>query len=153
MYYNAIIHTPLGKLGICTSEQRLIQIDFLAEDTPLIDPKEKLIKHIVNELNHYFNNSTFQFNVSYRLSGTPFQQRVWRALSTLPVQTTITYGALAKKLKTSARAIGNACRANPLPIFIPCHRVVAQHSLGGYKGKEKKIDIKKWLLKHEISPL
>ena len=65
----------------------------------------------------------------------------------ITLQKNISYGMLAKKLKTGARAIGNACRMNPLPILIPCHRVVAQKTLGGYKGKQ--ITLKKWLLNHE----
>ena len=58
---------------------------------------------------------------------------------------------LAKELKTGARAIGNACRKNPIPIVIPCHRVVAQHHIGGYAGQTEGeiVDIKKWLLNHE----
>lgn len=149
---NAVIPTPLGNLGIYTSLQQLVRIDFLSEDTPLVHSTEKLINRIVDELNQYFQNSSFQFSIPYRLIGTPFQQQVWQLLSKLTVPT-ITYGMLAKKLKTSARAIGSACRANPIPIFIPCHRVVAEQGLGGYKGKEKKLAIKSWLLNHETSSL
>lgn len=147
MFYSAITQTPIGKLGICTVAQQLSRLDFLANHTPLIDPREKISKLIVNELNQYFKNPDFQFNIPYYLQGTPFQKRVWDELSDLPIQKTISYGTLAKKLKTSARAIGNACRTNPIPILIPCHRVVAKQGLGGYKGK--KLFIKKWLLNHE----
>ena len=149
MFYSAIIQTPIGKLGICTVAQQLSRLDFLADHTQLIDPKGKISKLIVNELNQYFKNSGFQFNIPYYLQGTPFQKRVWDALSDLPIQKTISYATLAKKLHTSARAIGAACRTNPIPILIPCHRVAAQQGLGGYKGK--KSFIKKWLLNHESS--
>lgn len=149
MLYSAIIHTPIGRLGICTVKQQLSRLDFLADPTPLIDPSEKIAKLTVNALNQYFKNAYFQFNIPYYLQGTPFQKHVWSALSDLPMQKTISYGTLAKKLNTSARAIGNACRTNPIPILIPCHRVVAQQGLGGYKGK--KLFIKKWLLNHESS--
>lgn len=151
MFYSAIIQTPIGKLGICTVAQQLSRLDFLVDHTPLINPKEKTSKLIINELNQYFKNSSFQFNIPYYLQGTPFQKRVWDALSDLPMQKTMSYGALAKKLNTSARAIGSACRTNPIPILIPCHRIVAQRGLGGYKGK--KLFIKKWLLNHELSQL
>lgn len=85
------------------------------------------------------------------LKGTEFQKRVWRALCAIPPGTTKTYGELAKQLNTSPRAIGNACRKNPLPIIIPCHRVVAKNSLGGYAGARigNLLEIKKWLLRYE----
>jgi methylated-DNA-[protein]-cysteine S-methyltransferase len=149
MLYSAVIQTPIGTLGICTVAQQLARLDFLADHTPLIDPGEKISKLIVNELEQYFKNSGFQFNIPYSLQGTPFQKRVWGALSDLPMQRTISYGTLAKRLNTSARAVGSACRTNPIPILIPCHRVVTQQGLGGYKGK--KLFIKKWLLTHESS--
>lgn len=148
MFYKAIIQTPIGKLGISTLDQLLTRLDFLTDDTGLIAPQGEIIDNIVNQLNQYFQCPSFQFNIPYQLQGTPFQNKVWQTLSKLPLQKTVSYGALAKKLKTGARAIGNACRANPLPILVPCHRVIAQGNLGGYKGKE--IAIKKWLLNHEF---
>lgn len=147
MFYKAIIQTPIGKLGISTLGHLLTRLDFLNDGSALIVPKEKILDSIVNQLNQYFQCPSFQFNIPYQLQGTPFQNRVWQTLSKLPIQKTVNYGTLAKKLKTGARAVGNACRANPLPILIPCHRVVAQGNLGGYKGE--KIFIKKWLLNHE----
>lgn len=149
MYYKAIIQTPIGKLGIFTLDKLLTRLDFLTNDHELIDPNKEILKDIANQLYQYFQCPSFQFNISYELQGTPFQKKVWQTLCKLPIQKTVNYGTLAKKLNTGARAIGNACRANPLPILIPCHRVVAQANLGGYKGKE--IFIKKWLLNHEFN--
>ncbi len=83
--------------------------------------------------------------------GTAFQQRVLRALCQIPAGETRSYGQLARELGTSARAVGNACRRNPLPILIPCHRVVAASSLGGYAGETtgRNAQIKRCLLRHE----
>ena len=148
MFYKAIIQTPIGKLGISTIGQLLTRFDFLTDGRALIAPNEEIVASIVSQLNQYFQYPNFEFNIPYQLQGTPFQNRVWQTLSKLPKQKTISYGTLAKKLKTGARAIGNACRANPLPVLIPCHRVIAQGNLGGYMGKE--IAIKKWLLNHEF---
>ena len=85
------------------------------------------------------------------MQGTPFQKKVWLALQKIPAGQVMTYGELAKQLKTSARAVGNACRANPMPLVIPCHRVVAKSGLGGFSGSQEgaPIKIKKWLLEHE----
>lgn len=74
-------------------------------------------------------------NLISNLNGTAFQKRVWAELLNIPPGKTITYSELAKKLHTHPRAIGQACRANPLPVTIPCHRVVGKNSLGGYFGK------------------
>ena len=84
-------------------------------------------------------------------SGTTFQQRVWRALCEIPVGETRTYGELAKLLNSAPRAVGQACRRNPLPILVPCHRVVSAQGIGGYDGAEAGVELqrKRWLLRHE----
>ncbi|MBT8127262.1 MAG: methylated-DNA--[protein]-cysteine S-methyltransferase, partial [Gammaproteobacteria bacterium] len=91
------------------------------------------------------------FDLPCALQGTPFQQKVWNELKKIPCGTVITYGELANKLGTSARAIGNACRKNPIPLVIPCHRVVAANGIGGYSGDTNGawLRIKSWLLRHE----
>jgi methylated-DNA-[protein]-cysteine S-methyltransferase len=78
---------------------------------------------------------------------------VWDALCRIPVSETITYAELARQLGSGARAVANACGANPLPIVIPCHRVVAKSGLGGFmRGNEvASLEIKRWLLNHERS--
>ena len=91
------------------------------------------------ELEAYFNGKLQTFSVPINLDrGTDFQRRVWQALLAIPYGKTVTYGELARSLGLSAgasRAVGNACGANPLPIIVPCHRVVAANgSLGGYSG-------------------
>lgn len=80
--------------------------------------------------------------------GTPFQQRVWRLVSQIPYGATRTYGDIAKKLGNAgqARAVGRACNRNPLPLIIPCHRVVGSSGLGGFAGGEQ---LKRWLLECE----
>ena len=85
------------------------------------------------------------------LLGTPFQQAVWHALRDIPPGSPLTYGQLAKQLGTAARAVGGACGANPIPIIVPCHRVVSASGIGGfmqtcYLGP---LNIKSWLLAHE----
>jgi methylated-DNA-[protein]-cysteine S-methyltransferase len=86
--------------------------------------------------------------------GTPFQRRVWQRLSAIPPGEALSYGALARELGTSARAVGGACRTNPIPLVIPCHRVVATNGLGGYSGERGGdwLAKKRWLLAHEGVP-
>ena len=87
-----------------------------------------------------------------RLIGTPFQRRVWAVLQQIPPGVTRTYGELARRLGTSPRAVGGACRANPVPLFVPCHRVVtAGGGAGGFAGhgSGRWPQIKRWLLDRE----
>lgn len=81
-------------------------------------------------------------------AGTPFQQRVWQRMRRIPPGRTVTYGELARELGTGPRAVAGACRRNPIPLFIPCHRVVAGRGLGGYAGAVDGLPLerKRWLL-------
>jgi len=85
---------------------------------------------------YFKSNGKTSFNDFSFHTGTPFQHRVWHALQHIPSGTTQTYQQLAETLDTCPRAIGQACRANPYPLLIPCHRVVAKSSLGGYMGSD-----------------
>lgn len=151
MTYSAIISTPICHLGIHTTENELKRIEFLLPTTKLQSPKTDFATSICNQLTAYFKNPAFTFNVPLPLTGTPFQQKVWQALRNIPRGQTLSYGELAEKLKTSPRAIGNACRSNPFAIITPCHRVTAKNHVGGFTGKTqgKFIEIKQWLLQHE----
>jgi methylated-DNA-[protein]-cysteine S-methyltransferase len=106
---------------------------------------------LVRELDAYWGNPIHLFELPIAPQGTPFQLRVWHALKNIPAGQPTTYGALAKQLGTAARAVGQACGANPLPIVIPCHRVVAASGLGGFMHASggAPLDVKTWLLKHE----
>ncbi|CAH9017762.1 methylated-DNA--[protein]-cysteine S-methyltransferase [Candidatus Nitrosacidococcus sp. I8] len=149
--YAAVLTTPLGKLGISTCETGVTGLSFLSPETPDFIATTPLAKKVSSQLQAYFINPQMDFDLPMLSEGTSFQKKVWQALRTIPSGTTLTYGALAQQLKTSPRAIGGACRSNPLPIFIPCHRIVSQQGLGGYSGSVEgpNLDIKSWLLCHE----
>ena len=106
---------------------------------------------VVQQLENYFEHPGAGFSVPFELVGTPFQQRVWQALTQIPVGETLTYGELGARLGSGARAVGNACRRNPVSIIVPCHRVVAASGIGGYSGSTSGpvLDRKRWLLEHE----
>jgi methylated-DNA-[protein]-cysteine S-methyltransferase len=153
--YNAIIALPVNfhdtKVGIHTRAGQLAAIDFLPSNTALKAADNFLAQQVVDQLGDYFNNGKFQFNVPFLLQGTAFQQRVWQALMAIQAGETCSYGRIADQLHSSARAVGNACRANPIPIVIPCHRVVAKQGIGGYCGQTggQRLYIKQLLLEHE----
>ncbi len=149
----SIIATPVGTIKITSTDDELIGAEFLAntkKSTPTNDPISQKTK---SQIIAYFKNPNHVFDLPIKMNGTIFQKKVWRELQKIPAGKTLTYGELAKKLKTSPRAIGNACRANPLPIIIPCHRIISQKGLSGFAGKQtgRLINIKKFLLSHENS--
>lgn len=148
-----VINTPIGKLGIEIKEGALVRLAYLAKTTSPKKQNSPLLDEVVAQLNAYFANPHHVFTLPICTFGTDLQKLIWKALSNIPVGTTKTYGELAQQLNTSPRVIGNACRANPLPIIIPCHRVVAANHMGGYAGQKqgKFIQIKKWLLEYEVS--
>lgn len=148
---DVILPSPVGPLGFKLSEGKLTSLQFLPRAKALNPSLEKELKPILAELKAYFVNPRHRFKLTLQPQGTPFQQAVWKALRAIPSGKTMTYQELALKLKTSARAVGNACRRNPFPIFIPCHRVVAKSSLGGFCGERdgKFMRVKKALLEWE----
>ncbi len=150
--YAAVIATPLGRLGI-QAEEALTSIDFVSSRMRLQLPRTALARKICAQLKAYFANPRTRFDLPLAAGGTPHQQRVWRALQRIAPGTPRTYGQLARTLKSAPRAVGGACRANPIPIVVPCHRVVAANGVGGFMGatRGRAMDIKRWLLKHETA--
>jgi methylated-DNA-[protein]-cysteine S-methyltransferase len=99
----------------------------------------------------YFDDPRQRITLPLAASGTPFQRRVWQAIAAIPCGVTRTYGELAHALGSAPRAVGGACRANPCPLVVPCHRVVGRQGLGGFAGARggRLLAIKTWLLRHE----
>lgn len=112
---------------------------------------EKNLSIITKQLKAYFSSaSAFKF-IALAAEGTDFQKSVWHELTNIPLGETRTYGDIAKKLHSSARAVGNACRRNPIQLIVPCHRVISAKGIGGYVGETEgeQLRIKRWLLNHE----
>jgi len=149
--YDAVIPAPFGRLGVRLTDGRLSEIDFLDARVPLVRPRSATARRIARALSNYFKQPKRALRVPLALDGTAFQRRVWRALTRIPPGEVRRYGELATLLESSPRAVGNACRANPIPIVVPCHRVVARAGLGGFMGREAgaAIRLKQWLLAHE----
>lgn len=151
--YEAVISTPFDtvKLGINTKGEALNNIDFIVADHDDYVPRSGFIGKVVEQITAYFDNPQFTFSLPLLTQGTLFQKSVWQTLRDIPPGKPWSYGKVAQYLGTSPRAIGGACRANSIPIVIPCHRVVAVNGLGGFSGETQghKVDIKHWLLTHE----
>ena len=149
--YQAILSAPFGALGIRCGEDALIGIEFLLPNTLLQIPSSPFAQTVCKQLSVYFDDPDFHFNLPLKLAGTAHQSKVWQAMCAIPRGQTRQYGELAQELGSSPRAVGQACGANPIPIVIPCHRIVSKAGMGGFAHHREgyALDIKRWLLKHE----
>ena len=148
------IDTPVGPLTVETDARAVKAIRFGRHaDAPRFDPADPslpaVLRQAVGELQRYFSGDLQRFTVPVDPAGTPFQRRVWRALQQIPYGATCSYGALAAAIgrPKACRAVGMANHRNPIPVLIPCHRVVgADGSLTGYAGG---LAVKSFLLQLE----
>lgn len=149
--YDAILRLPFGAVGLRTNQTAITWIEFLDQEAKPQKPKTAIAAAAASALRSYIENPKTELMLPLDVSGTEFQQRVWLALRAIPSGETLTYSELAEQLGTGARAVGNACRQNPTPLFVPCHRVVAKNGLGGFSGDRHGgwTQIKAWLLHHE----
>jgi methylated-DNA-[protein]-cysteine S-methyltransferase len=149
--YQAVVAAPGFMLGIQCSDEEITGIDFL-EPRPEQLPTSPLAAEAVHQLKAYIADPDFAFGLPLRPAGTIFQRRVWGQISAIPNGQTLTYGEVAKNLKNAPRAVGQACGANPYPLVVPCHRVVATGGgLGGFARERGGflLEVKRWLLTHE----
>jgi methylated-DNA-[protein]-cysteine S-methyltransferase len=149
--FNAIIPSPVGKLGIRVSRNKITGIEFLGDGFKPFVQDDAFVREVIEQLDHYFDDASWKFTLPVSAEGTDFQRRVWTRMRRIPAGKITRYGTIANQLDSSPRAVGGACRANPIPIITPCHRVVSSTGIGGFAGKTKgkKIRIKEWLLHHE----
>ena len=146
-----LMESPVGLLRIRVSGGQLDEIAFVdAATSPRFDASPYLDR-VIEQLECYFEDPRFEFSLTRSAAGTPFQRRVWDALCRIPSGEVRTYGQLAARLGSSPRAVGNACRRNPVPIVVPCHRVVSATGVGGYAGEAagRLVAVKRRLLEHE----
>ncbi len=152
MFYSDDIATPLGRLHVVVTDDALVRVLFPGEKSSLRherDPKHPLIIEVKTQLAEYFAGARRIFDLPLFVEGTPFQQKAWKVLLKIPYGKTITYADEAKRLRNAdaVRAVGAANGKNPIPVIIPCHRVVPKSGgFGGYSGGEHR---KKLLLKLE----
>lgn len=138
--------SPIGPLALFEADGAIVALDWgwlpENEDSPLLLKARE-------QLEEYFDGKRKNFDLPLAPHGTEFQKKVWAALEKIPLGSTLSYGQLAEQLGTSPRALGGACGRNPIPVIIPCHRILAANGgLGGYSGIDG-IETKQFLLRHE----
>ena len=146
------IPTQIGTIGYSVTSRGLARVTFgtIAAESSADPAAPAMQRRVEAALRRYFAGDASAIDdVPVDLAGTPFQKKVWNALRRIPAGETKSYGEVARMIgrPTASRAVGAANRANPVPIVVPCHRVIAADgSLHGYGGR---LDRKAWLLKHE----
>jgi methylated-DNA-[protein]-cysteine S-methyltransferase len=152
--FAAILPLPCCRLGIRTDKTGdLNAIFFLPPDTPLhaYQGNEGPVQSLEHAVSTWLKNPGLKFDLPVMKQGTPFQRRVWQAIYDIPAGEIRTYGEISADVGGTARAVGQACGANPFPVVVPCHRVVAKTGIGGFANARDGwlLDTKRWLLKHE----
>ena len=141
-----VIESPVGTLTLTERDGALVSLTWGAGRS---SDATDLLRRVAQDIDAYFSGHLNMFDLPLAPQGTEFQQRVYRALQDIPFGATRSYGDLAADLGSAARAVGGACGSNPIPIVIPCHRVVAASGrLGGFSGGQG-ASTKTWLLRHE----
>lgn len=141
----AWLTTPLGPLSVTSDGEFITRLSWRACESGPAAPE---VDEALRQLDAYFEGRLTRFDLPLRVEGTDFQRKVCAALCEIPLGQTRTYGELARRCGASARAVGSACGGNPIPVIIPCHRVLGSASLGGFSGAGG-VETKVWLLRHE----
>lgn len=153
MEYVNYYDTPIGKLSICADAYGVTSIDLSHESISSVHEIYEcpIIKIAAVQLYEYFEGKRFHFDFPLNLKGTQFQKKVWDALMNIPYGKTVTYKDIAMQIGNpkASRAIGMANNKNPIPIVVPCHRVIGSN--GSLIGYAYGLDVKKQLLDLEMS--
>jgi methylated-DNA-[protein]-cysteine S-methyltransferase len=129
------IPSPIGTLTIAEAGDAIVAIGWKdAGNDPPAGKGSALLAEAVAQLDAYFAGRLTRFDLPLAPQGSPFETRVWMAMRDIPYGETRCYGDLAATIGSAPRAVGRACGRNPIPVVIPCHRVLARTGLGGYSG-------------------
>ncbi|RJF99398.1 methylated-DNA--[protein]-cysteine S-methyltransferase [Noviherbaspirillum saxi] len=151
--FSAIVEAPWGGVGIRTEAGMVRELVYLPPSFNEKPPADPLSEQAARQVERYLHEPDFRFDLPLAEVGTIFQRKVWGAISAIPCGEVLTYGQVAKLIRSAPRAVGQACGANWFPLVIPCHRVTASGGLGGFSNHDDEtgfhLGVKRWLLAHE----
>ncbi|MEM8793624.1 MAG: methylated-DNA--[protein]-cysteine S-methyltransferase [Pseudomonadota bacterium] len=139
------VQTPLGQFGLVEEGEAITQVLWNAPEAAGSSP---LLDEAARQLRAYCEGALEAFNLPLRPAGNAAEQQVWAAMRAIPLGETRSYGEIARELELPAQLVGQCCGANPIPVIIPCHRVVGADGLGGFSGMGG-VETKVALLRHE----
>lgn len=146
------LRAPFAVLAARCDDYAIFSIAYLRRNVSELPPQNALAAELARQLRAYLKSAkSVRFDLPLYTAPTPHQQKVRAEVCAIPCGHTASYGDIARRAKTSPRAVGGACRANPLPLVVPCHRVVAANNIGGFMGDngESFLSVKRKLLAHE----
>lgn len=141
----ASVNTPIGRLGLVEEDGRITRVLWACDERP---PETPVLREATRQVAAYFTGELTRFDLPLAPKGSDFHQSVFREMLAVPFGETTTYGAIAKAVGGMAQPVGQACGANPIPVIIPCHRVLAANGLGGFSA-DGGVELKITLLRHE----
>ena len=145
----AAFDSPVGRLQVTALDGRITRVRWSEAAAPTDAGNDPLLAEAGRQLAAYFAGELKAFELPLAPKGSDFQLAVWRIMAGIPYGEVLTYGEVAARTEGCAQAVGSACGANPIPVFIPCHRIVASGgSLGGFSGGGG-VETKRKLLLHE----
>lgn len=149
--FDAVVRAPFGGVGIRTQEGMISEAVYLPRSIRPRTGKTPLAREAAKQINAYFKDASFQFDLPLAGKGSVFQQRVWDVISAIPSGQTLSYGDVARRIRSAPRAVGQACGANWFSLLIPCHRVLAANGIGGFGRGDGgfHLSVKRWLLAYE----
>jgi len=151
--FSAIVEAPFGAIGIRIEPGIVRELVYLPRNFSEKEPADALAESVARQVEYYLSDPDFRFDLPLAEAGTAFQRRVWGVIAAIPRGQVLTYGEVAKAIRSAPRAVGQACGANWFPLVIPCHRVTASGGLGGFANHDDEtgfhLSVKRWLLKHE----
>lgn len=150
----AVVDFPAMHVGVRTRGEVLAEICYLPRSFALVAPANRLAERAARQFERYLEDPDSAFDLPLAEVGTVFQRRVWEVIASIPRGRTLSYGQVARRVRSAPRAVGQACGANWFPLVIPCHRVIGADGLGGFghHGEGFHLEIKRWLLLHECRP-
>ena len=152
--FSAIVPAPFGAIGIRIEGDVLKELSYLSPQYKAKPASDKLSKKVAMQVAAYLKNPDYAFDLDLPDVGTEHQRKVWSVINAIPRGKVLTYGEVAHKIRSAPRAVGQACGANWFPLIIPCHRVTASGSIGGFARHDGGFhqSVKRWLLRHEQVP-
>ena len=150
--FDAVVAAPFGGIGVRILDGQVGESIYLPRSIQPQTPKSPLAREVVRQLRAYLRDPAHVFDLPLAPRGSDFQRRVWAEIARIPTGKTLSYGDVARRIRSGPRAVGQACGANWFSMIVPCHRVLAANGIGGFGdagGEGFHMGIKRWLLAHE----
>lgn len=150
--FDAVVAAPFGNIGVRLADGLVIESVYLPKSIKPQAPKSPLAREVVRQMRAYLRDPAHVFDLPLAERGSEFQRRVWTEIGRIPMGKTLSYGDIARRIRSGPRAVGGACGANWFSLIVPCHRVLAANGIGGFGDSAEgglHMNIKRWLLAHE----